>query len=318
MNHRLRIISLSLILVCGLLQTGCPLFRDLDAVLLQRVDPGDEDMAMLPDDMGPMEDGGMGEPDMAPMACELAVPWRGERICDPVPQIPLCKIGDRELADARCLLSAEDSDNNGVADTYAPFCLSQGFVGNVERGQDCQYRSTDPETGCKVGLFCLPRSPEKHPFDEPGKRCEKVCEMGSDRGCSAGQYCSQGPVGATYTMRGLGFCVDTCDPTQDTCPTGQVCSVDPYFPNRSCAPRFRCRREAGSATLALGDACVHDISETGCPVGAICYPTNKNPDALQAICVRPCRGDSDCELGDGTTGTCNGGAGLWNLKFCEY
>lgn len=141
--------------------------------------------------------------------------------------------------------------------------------------------------------------------DPRGFECTRFCEIETNAGCGAGEFCTK--VFALPDLEGIGWCTPECDPYDpDACPSGFTCNVDYNYPVSSCQPRFRCL--ASTDFVQAGGACGAGRSVTMCAEDLVCYEVQ----TADFRCVTPCSSDADC-----AAGTCGAPTGAWNLRFCS-
>ena len=123
---------------------------------------------------------------------------------------------------------------------------------------------------CEGGYTCVQVG------DMGGARCLKVCRAGTNPDCATEQDPMGNPYSCLFTFQGnpsWGLCLPTpteCVPYNDTCPTGEYCSVISMTGQKGCIPE---------GTKNIGDACNPGECKKGgiCVNGACeipCDPTN--------------------------------------------
>lgn len=172
----------------------------------------------------------------------------------------------------------------GGCDPFAsrPCPSGQACIPDRTEGTRCTTLSFSPDAegavcaldnDCAMGLACM--------GGPGGLRCRRLCRAGSTTDCTAGTVC-----GAIYDASDpcLRYCMQSCDPYAQDCPTGQACVR--FAPATGEARIDACLDEGA---VAIGGSCVY---ADDCVRGGAC---------IGSSCRQLCADSSDC-----STGTCSG------------
>jgi hypothetical protein len=279
------------IFVAALGVSGCNFYFDLDSVPLQNA-PADVESDAAADGSGSKSDADSTADADGSADADAAVDTR-----NPAEQ---CNV----LNDEGCESGETCVPTHVAGETR---CVPDEEFGTHSEGEPCA-----TYTDCDADLVCVNWALP----DPRGSVCSEPCSLISGEGCITGEFCAAAGDGFP---EGLGFCTARCDILQPSasCPDGQLCVPDPFYPGSGFPPHFRCLQNGGASQKSFSSECTAaQLDADGCPDGLTCLPIKLRGVSTER-CLESCRDSLDeCTL-LGTYVKCAGIDGSPNVGYCS-